>query len=65
MSTTILHRIVLPYKVINATLKSYSDLPRLGDISVKGDSVKGETVELVCQVADPGHPEAAQFLWMK
>ena len=43
----------------------YLDLPTVGEIVVEGESMKDHTVELVCSLDNPGHPEATQYLWMK
>ena len=41
------------------------DLPGLPTIVDDVDAVKGGDVQLVCEIEDPGNPEATSYVWKK
>ena len=44
---------------------SSPDLPGLPSIVDDVDAVKGGDVQLVCEIEDPGNPEATSYVWKK
>ena len=44
---------------------SSPDLPGLPTIVDDVDAVKGGDVQLVCEIEDPGNPEATSYVWKK
>lgn len=44
---------------------SSPDLPGLPTIVDDMDAVKGGDVQLVCEIEDPGNPEATSYVWKK
>jgi len=53
------------HTVTSSTLVVIEHLPGRPQILPNGPTMKGGNIDLLCNLEDPGHPEASHFVWKK